>query len=404
MPAPAKAQGLRVALLDPGDFTPPYDEALARGLAAVGCDVRLYGMAARPAGDPGVVKEGAFYRPLGGCLAALPRAAAPTLEGLLHGFDLARLARALAADGTRILHLQWTPLPLLDLSFVRTMRRRMPVVLTLHDTRPYNAARGGPMVWGLEHLVRAVDAVIVHTEEGRARLVAAGLPGERVHRVPHGLLEPGQAPEPNPRHPGRPLEVLQFGQIKPYKGIDLAIAALARLAPERRRDLRLRIVGRPQMDLGPLRHAIAAHGLEEVVELRPAFVSAAEMAALFARADLVLLPYRMIDASGVAMVAIAHGRPVVASALPSFVELFGEGRGARLFPPGDAAALARILDELATRAEAVVRLAAEMRALRAAIPSWTEIGRATVAIYGRLLAERRIGGAEATGRSVPTLP
>lgn len=404
MAALAEAQGLRVALVDPGDFTPPYDEALARGLSAVGCRVRLYGMAGRPAGDPGVAKEGAFYRALGGRLAGLPRAAVPPLKGLFHGFDLVRLAGALATDGTRILHLQWTPLPLLDLAFVRTMRRRMPVVLTLHDTRPYNAARGGPMIWGLGQLLRTVDAVIVHTEEGRARLVAAGLPAERVHRLPHGLLEPGGAPEPNPRRPGRPLELLQFGQIKPYKGVDLAIAAVASLAPERRRELRLRIVGRPQMDLGPLRRAIAAHGLDEVVELRPAFVSAAEMTALFARADLVLLPYRMIDASGVAMVAIAHGRPVVASALPSFVELFGEGGGARLFPPGDAAALARVLDELAARPEAVDRLTAEMRALRATIPSWTEIGRMTLALYERLLAERRLGGAEATGRSVPTLP
>ena len=56
--AEPRGAGLRVALVDPGDFSPPYDEALARGLAEIGCRVRLWGMAGKPAGDAAVEKVG----------------------------------------------------------------------------------------------------------------------------------------------------------------------------------------------------------------------------------------------------------------------------------------------------------------------------------------------------------
>ncbi len=383
--------GLRVALVDPGDFTPPYDEALARGLRQIGCRVRLWGMAGRPAADPDLDKGGHFYRPLAGPLGRLlPRAAHPLVKGLVHPFDLARLRSRLERDGVDIVHLQWVPLPLLDLRWIVRLRRRVPVLLTVHDTRPYHGVRGGPVVWGLERLLRAVDALIVHTEDARRRLIAAGHPPRRVHTIPHGLLELAP-PDPPPLVGHRPIRLLLFGAIKPYKGVDVLLEALARLAPDRRTRLRVTIAGRPFVDLTPLHAVIARHDLGRIVELRPGFVADAEVSRLIAEADVMLLPYRSIDASGVSMSAVAAGRPVIASALPGFVELFGRDRGAILVPPEDPAALARAIESLVDEPQRLVALGRAMRELRAAIPSWTEIARRTLAVYEQLRAERRHG-------------
>lgn len=385
--------GLRVALVDPGDFTPPYDEALARGLAEIGCRVRLWGMSGRPPADRSVDKVRHFY-PLGnGRLGrALPGALVSLMKGLEHGPGLAAMARVLEREGTDVVHIQWAPLPLLDRGLVeRFTRRGVLVVFTVHDSRPYNGTRGGPVVWGLERFAASVDALIVHTAEARARMIAAGHAPERVHHVPSGLIDLGTAAPPRPIAPDRPLELLMFGAIKPYKGVDVLLAALTRLPARQRARLRVTIAGRVFMDLTPFRALIAREGLTETVDLRPGYVADAEVARMVARADALLLPYRLIDASGVAMGAIAAGRPVVASAIPSFAELFGGGRGGILFPPEDVEALARLLADLAERPEQLVPLARAMAELRAGIPSWNEIARRTLAVYAAARERRRAG-------------
>lgn len=385
--------GLRVALVDPGDFTPPYDEALARGLAEIGCRVRLWGMSARPPADPAIDKVRHFY-PLGnGRLGrALPEGLVSLVKGLEHGPQLAAMARFLEREGVDVLHIQWAPLPLLDRGLVeRFTRRGVPVVFTVHDSRPYNGTRGGPVVWGLDRFLASVDALIVHTSEARERMIAAGHAPERVHHVPSGPIDLGTTDPPRPITHARPLELLMFGAIKPYKGVDILLAALARLPARQRARLRVTIAGRVFMDLTPLRELIAREGLAEIVDLRPGYVSDAEVARLVARADALLLPYRLIDASGVAMGAIAAGRPVVASAIPSFVELFGAGRGGILFPPEDVEALARLLADLAERPQQLVPLARAMAELRAGIPSWGEIARRTLAVYAAAREWRRAG-------------
>ncbi len=386
--------GLRVALVDPGDFTPPYDEALARGLAEIGCRVRLWGMSGRPPADPAIAKVRHFYSLGNGRLGrALPEALVSLVKGLEHGPQLAAMARSLEREGIHVLHIQWAPLPLLDRRLVeRFTRRGVPVVFTVHDSRPYNGTRGGPVVWGLDRFLASVDALIVHTAEARERMLAAGHAPERVHHVPSGPIDLGTATPPRPITHDRPLELLMFGAIKPYKGVDILLAALARLQPRQRARLRVTIAGRVFMDLTPMRELIAREGLAETVELRPGYVADAEVARLVARADALLLPYRLIDASGVAMGAIAAGRPVVASAIPSFAELFGGGRGGILFPPEDVEALARLLADLAERPEQLVPLARAMAELRRAVPSWDEIARRTVAVYAAARERRRAGG------------
>ena len=70
------------------------------------------------------------------------------------------------------------------------------------------------------------------------------------------------------------------------------------------------------------------------MRLEPRYLSDAEMAQHFARADLVVLPYREIDQSGVLFTALAFGKPLLLSDVGGFPEIARTG-AARTFPPGD---------------------------------------------------------------------
>jgi glycosyltransferase involved in cell wall biosynthesis len=102
---------------------------------------------------------------------------------------------------------------------------------------------------------------------------------------------------------------------------------------------------------------------------------------LFAQADAIVLPYRGIDASEVAMSAITHGVPVLAGAIEGFRELFEEEGGALRVPPTDAAALPKAIADWIRTPEQLCALTDAMRLRRARIPSWGEIARRHLAVY-----------------------
>jgi glycosyltransferase involved in cell wall biosynthesis len=379
---------MRVALVDPSEFSPPYDAALARGLVAAGHRVTVIGEAGGVLADePGLEHQGHFYRPLATRLGRrLPGQAVRLAKGALHAVDLWQLPARLRALEVEVIHLQWAPLPILDLAFLQRLRRVAPVVFTVHDTVPYNGAEPWLMAAGTGRLTKAVDAVVCHTEQGRRRLLRRGVAPDRLHIVPHGLLGRWLDAEPTPDDR---IRLLQFGQIKPYKGVAILLEALGRLAPAERARLRVRIVGRPHQDPAPLLRRATALGLDDCVHFELGFVPEARVRALFADTDALLFPYLDIEASGVLMQAIAAGLPVVASRIGAFAELLEHGRQALLLPPGDVAALAGALRQLLANPDGMAGMREEMRCLRRRIPDWREIAGRTVRVYERAARHAR---------------
>ncbi|MCB2055415.1 MAG: glycosyltransferase family 4 protein [Geminicoccaceae bacterium] len=377
--------GLAVALVDPGDFTPAYDRALLDGLNEAGVRARLFGHAGFTDAQRPSAHIGHFYR------LAARWGDRRWLKGLEHAFDLLRLAPRLKTEDFDLVHLQWLPLPILDRLFCMFVRRRRPLVLTVHDSNPYNGGGAFLMRAGFAASLRTADAVIVHTGQARERVAAMGVAPDRLHVVPHGLLHQRDTPEvvAGRRSPEGPLRLLSFGKIKPYKGIDLLLEALARLDPEARAALRVDIVGEPYMPVAPFEELVRRHGLGDCVAFDFSFVDEARMAALFAAADALLMPYREIDASGVAMTAMAHGLPVLATRVGGLAETFADNEGAVLVPPEDPAALAAVLARWAAEPDRVSTMRRAMRAHVEAVPSWNEIARRTLAVYEKAGLRRR---------------
>ncbi|HMI72969.1 MAG TPA: glycosyltransferase family 4 protein [Solirubrobacteraceae bacterium] len=356
---------MRVSVVDPAAYTPPYDRALCAALARAGAEVELVTAAFAhgevPAADGFAVRED-FYR-------LAPGGRGRRLGRLLsHVPDMLRASRR-RAD---VVHFQWLAVQQLDQELVRAFRR--PRVLTAHDVLPREALPGQRAAQ--RRLYDRMDAIVVHSEHGRGRLVAElALDPARVHVIPHGVLRPaGDAPLP-PELPDFDGPVaLCFGLLRPYKGIDVLLEAWRGIS-----GAELWIVGAPRMDTAPLR-AAAPPGVRFVQR----FVSEGEAAALFRRADLAVLPYREIDQSGVLFTALGFGVPLVLTAVGGFPEI-AESGAAALVAPGDPQALHETLEALLTNPERRAQLAGAAAALAGERHAWPTIARAHLDLYARLL-------------------
>jgi glycosyltransferase involved in cell wall biosynthesis len=167
-----------------------------------------------------------------------------------------------------------------------------------------------------------------------------------------------------------PVALLAVGAVVPRKGYDVLVAALAALT-----DLpwRLTIVGDTGRDAAAasrLVDDIATHRLSDRITLSGA-VSAERLAALYANADLFVLPSRH-EGYGMAFAeALAQGLPVVGTTAGAIPETVPAEAG-MLVPPGDAAALAAALQRLIENTAERSRLAAGARAVAARLPTWAE--------------------------------
>jgi glycosyltransferase involved in cell wall biosynthesis len=368
---------VRVDVVDPSAFTPPYDHALCSALARAGAEVRLqtsrFGYGPVPAAE-GYERVERFYRrlppPGGGGLASRARFAAKLAQ---HVPDMLAYRRAAAAAD--VVHFQWLTVQPVD---VHLLPRTRPLVLTAHDVLPREPRRG--QLAAQRRLYERVDAIVVHSEHGRARLVdALGLDARTVRVIPHGAFThlrdvPGEQGLPAELAAVEKPVVLFFGLLRPYKGLDVLLDAWSAA----RLDAELWIVGMPRMDIAPLRAAAPPS-----VRWVPRFVPDRELAAYFRRADLVVLPYREIDQSGVLFTALAFGAPLVLSAVGGFPEVAADGAAA-LVAPGDARALAGELRRLLGDAAARAALAAGARRAAEGRYSWDAIAAAHLALYETL--------------------
>jgi glycosyltransferase involved in cell wall biosynthesis len=175
--------------------------------------------------------------------------------------------------------------------------------------------------------------------------------------------------------------ILAFGLVRPYKGTDVLLEAFERIE-----GAELWVVGMPRMPMDGLRELARRSG--GTVRFVDRFVTDPEIPAFMRRADLVVLPYRNIEQSGVLYTSLAFGRPMVLSDVGGFPEVAERG-AAQLVPPGDPLALAETLDALIDDRAARNRLAAAAAREAQSTYSWQAIGEATLELYRDLLSPRR---------------
>ena len=370
---------MRVQLVDPPSYTPPYDFSLAAALTRAGAEVELlmsrYLYGPLPPATGFDVREAFYARATREDRSTAQRRALRALE---HVPDMLRHRRGTA--GADVVHYQWLTLEALD-AFL--MPRGVPTVFTSHNV----LRRGqGRIRERAARLVAArADAVVAHADVSATELVERfGADPEKVHVIPHGAFDyltrqRNESPLPDELARVEGPVILCFGVLRPYKGVDVLLEAFRGVE-----GAELWIVGRPWMPTDPLkRAAAAARGTVRFVER---FVPDSELPAYLRRADIVVLPYREIDQSGVLYTALAFGKAMVLSDVGGFSEVGRRHGAATLVPPANPGALRDALAELIAHPERRTELERHAAAAAAGPYSWDEIGTRTLALYERLLA------------------
>lgn len=296
------------------------------------------------------------------------------------------LLRRQAARTVHVIGLFTLRKPLVDLLEAVALRlsaRRF--VLTVHNLLPHDAhSRINHALFWL--LYRLPHALVVHTPRMRAQLgVQFGVPPGRVTVMEHGvdrLMPPDDQGAALLRArlalpQGRPV-MLFFGGIARYKGLDQLVDAM--LQAPTGAALPLLIVAGACQDA--VLRATLRQSLGRLVDAGHArwvdgFVPDDEVPAYFHTADVLVMPYRHIDQSGVLFMALSTGLPVVATDVGSLAD-YVPAAGGRIVAPGDMAGLLAAVGEVLAGESPQQR---RQRVGQAARFLWPHTARALLPVY-----------------------
>jgi glycosyltransferase involved in cell wall biosynthesis len=203
----------------------------------------------------------------------------------LNPFSWTAAARAIAARGCDLAVINWWTLfwaPGFALMARLLRARGVPVAFLCHNLFDHDSSSIKRAV--ASSLLAQADAYVVHGK-AQADSLRSRFPGKQILVHPHPTYDRFPAAVQPPPRRGR-LELLFFGFIRPYKGLDTLIAAMAKLNDPA---VYLTVVGEPWGSAERLRADVQASGASSV-ELHLDYVDDASAARFFARADLVVLP------------------------------------------------------------------------------------------------------------------
>jgi glycosyltransferase involved in cell wall biosynthesis len=278
-------------------------------------------------------------------------AAIPVLD-ILNPLTWLKAVRRARRDGCRTLVVQWVhPVqgPVYRTMALAARRAGIGVVAICHNVSPHE---NSPLWSRFVRLgLRSADVLVVHSSpmavearriHPRARVVEAFLP--TFTNVSEALAGSTGADGAAVRArygiaPDARL-LLHFGFIRPYKGVEDAIRAMAHQTS----GAHLLVVGECWDASDDYARLVAGAGVADRVTLDFRYVANDEMPGLFAAAEAVFLPYRSATQSAVVQLAYAFDRPVIATTVGGLPEAVAEGESGLLAPPEDPVALGAAID------------------------------------------------------------
>jgi glycosyltransferase involved in cell wall biosynthesis len=200
------------------------------------------------------------------------------------------------------------------------------LVWVVHEAKPHDKERRPQ--WSTRTFLSSLDGAIYLSHASR-KVAEADVP--ELKRVPalvtrHGHYRFDMEKAPGPRRkPGKRIDLVYFGQVRPYRNADGLIRAAEGLSPE---EFRITILGwckdpeyRRELE------ALAAKAPAIRLDVRDEFVPQADLEAALDDSDGCVLPYRNILNSGAALFALSRNRPVMAPRLGTLPELQSEVGG-----------------------------------------------------------------------------
>jgi len=245
-------------------------------------------------------------------------------------FDLIKVVKRIKPD---IIHIIFEDPVSALLSFF--LSRKYPVIVTEHDPKLHDGEK--IIIRILFRFSRLITrnfskAIIVHGKFLQNILHKQGVPVNRIHIVPHGDFSYFTKWSDPTIH--EELALLYFGLINEYKGIEYLILAAPKIIahfPE------VKIIIAGEGDFSPYRKLI---NVQDNFEIHNTYIPDEQVAQLFDRAAVVVLPYTDASQSGVIPIAYSFKKPVIATNVGSLPEVIDDGKTGFIIPPHNSELLA----------------------------------------------------------------
>lgn len=238
---------------------------------------------------------------------------------------------------------------LLKITVARAMGYR--IVWTVHNIGAHEPKHPAldARCWGM--MTRLAHAIIVHCNDAGQQVRRRWGGANKITVIPHPAYTSLYNDVPDRCTARATLGLLPdqkvllyFGAIRPYKGVEEAIAAFRQIDDPKARFV---IAGRPLNE--PIK-AQLAQLIEGDSRIRTVFeyIAPNEVPTYFAACDAVVLPFKHVQTSGSAILAMSFGRPVVTSAQGCLSELVSVESGV-LYDPNDSGGLLTALQHILQR-------------------------------------------------------
>ncbi len=210
------------------------------------------------------------------------------------------------------------------------------IVVTAHDIESF---AGEYSDHAAGRILGRVDKIIVHNSVSRRELIEkANLPIANIEIIPHGNYLNTIPKRPSPSTAKKILNLtsadpvlLFFGQIKEVKGLDLLLQALPPVVAKFP-TIKLLIAGKVwKDDFSKYTNLIREKNLQNNIDLHIGYIPDEDVAVFYRSADLIVLPYRRIYQSGVLLMAMSYGLPVMVSDLEGMTEIIQNKRNGFVF-------------------------------------------------------------------------
>jgi len=272
-------------------------------------------------------------------------AAEPILDGA-NPLTWLRTGWAIRRATPDVLILQWTVpywIPLIGLLLLFAPRRTKKVII-VHNAIPHEKEN---TLFALlrrlfQKMVMGWSSLLICHAESDELVLRQQLPRHAIKRVmlPSYAAIASNTPLSTLPKVGDP-HLLFFGFVRPYKGIEVLLAALPKVV-QALPNVHLTIAGEWWANAGDPNALIPAT-LKPYITLLNRYVSNEETAALFQSADVAVLPYRSATQSAVVQVAFGFGVPVITTNVGGLPEAVTHEVTGLVVPPNDPNALAEAL-------------------------------------------------------------
>jgi glycosyltransferase involved in cell wall biosynthesis len=278
------------------------------------------------------------------------------------------------ARGADLIVLPWvTPVQAPAYGTILAAARRVPRLIVVHNPHPHETR---PLDSAITRFVlRRADTLLAHSKAAADEI--SGLAPETPVEI--SPLPPTLTVEARPLPPHPPYKALFFGLVRPYKGLDIAIEALAILRA-RGVPIRLTVAGEFWEPIEIWRDRITAAGLTDAVDLQPGYVADGAVSDLLGLHHMVLAPYHSATQSALVPVASAAGRPTIATPVGGLIEQVRDGVNGILATGVDGVAFA---DAMARAIAELERLSADAAATAA---SWDTVATVVTGVAQRAKA------------------